>query len=91
MSFPLLKDLEQIIEQLNHLTKQPSTPWTRDDKAKRMTANIGNYHLSRAYGGHQLHQMHTEGGGVTVPIYTGYTTKRELYNAISYFIAGIKQ
>jgi len=82
------KDLEATVEYLNRLTDSPATPYTRlDDKLK---ANIGNYHLSHAYGGVKLHRMVNEGGGVREPISTGYTTKRDLYNQIHAFIRGIE-
>jgi hypothetical protein len=82
------KDLESTVEYLNRLTDSPSTPYTRiDDK---LQANIGNYHLSHAYGGVKLHRMVNEGGGVREPISTGYTTKRDLYNQMHAFIRGLE-
>jgi len=82
------KQLESLVTYLNELTKQPINPYTRvDDK---LHANIGNYHLSYAYGGVKLHQMVNQGGGVREPIYTGYTTKRDLYNQLQAFIRGFE-
>jgi hypothetical protein len=82
------KDLQGTVDYLNRLTDSPNTPYTRiDDK---LQANIGNYHLSHAYGGVKLHRMVNEGGGVREPISTGYTTKRDLYNQMHAFIRGLE-
>ena len=82
------KDLQGTVDYLNRLTDSPDTPYTRiDDK---LQANIGNYHLSHAYGGVKLHHMVNEGGGVREPISTGYTTKRDLYNQMHAFIRGLE-
>ena len=81
--------LEKKVDYLNKLTGNASTPWTRGDDGK-LTANIGNYHLSGAYGGWCLHQMDNEGGGVHVPFNCGYVPKRELFYRICAFIDGIQ-
>lgn len=82
------KDLQATVDYLNRLTGSPNTPYTRiDDK---LHANIGNYHLSHAYGGVKLHRMVNEGGGVREPISTGYTNKRDLYNQMHAFIRGLE-
>jgi hypothetical protein len=52
--------------------------------------NIGNYHLSHAYGGVCLHRMHNDGGGCTAPLIGGHVPKRELAGLLSAFIAGIE-
>lgn len=84
------RDLKATIDRLNRLTNQPSEPYSRDPQTGRLTANIGNYHLSSAYGGVCIHQMVNEGGGVRTPISTGYTTKRDLYNQLHAYIRGIE-
>jgi len=85
-------DLEKYVDYLNRLTGNPVKTYTRTVIPGAVTskANIGNYHISGAYGGVELHRINTEGGGVTVPLSTGYCTKRELYNAINSFISGVK-
>lgn len=77
------KQIEVSIDRLNVLTGNPSKPYSRNK------ANIGNYHLSCAYGGYALHQMINDCGGVN-DIFNGYKTKRELFNLIHAFIAGIE-
>lgn len=81
--------LESQIEWLNTLTGNPLEPYTKGDDG-RYHANIGNYHLAGAYGGFQVHQMATDGGGVNEPLYTGYIPKRELSERLSAYIRGIE-
>jgi hypothetical protein len=71
------------IDRLNKLTGSPAEPYT-DGKA-----NIGNFHLSHAYGGVCLHRMHNDAGGVSAPLISGHVTKRDLFDALCAFLAGI--
>lgn len=77
------KHLQAIVDRLNRITGSPALPYV-DGKAQ-----IGNYHISHAYGGVCLHRMHNEGGGVSSPLSTGHITKRELAGLLHAFIAGI--
>ena len=81
-------DLEWQVSKINELTKSPKEPWTR--KGKKFNANIGNYHLSYAYGGVALHRMSNKHGGVTSELCSYHTPKRELYNRMAGFIAGLE-
>jgi hypothetical protein len=81
------KQLESLCQYINELTGSPLTPYTRDEQGFR--ANIGNYHLSYAYGGVCLHRMVNEGGGIRTPLVSGHVTKRELYNAMQAYIRGL--
>ena len=81
--------LEHLVERLNKLTGQATEPWTKQ-KDGSYKANVGNYHLSGAYGGVCLHQMVNEGGGVTTPLTYGHVPKRELYNALRAFVSGVE-
>lgn len=82
------KHLEALVLQLNKLTNSPITSYSVHNG--RHVANIGNYHLSHAYGGVCLHRMHTEGGGVSTPLLSYHSPKRELYSALHAFIDGIE-
>ena len=84
-----IKTLEILVTRLNKITNSPETPWTRDSNGK-MHANIGNFHLSQAYGGVCVHRMHSEGGGITTPISHGHIPKREAYNQLHSFINGLE-
>lgn len=77
------KNLQAMCDRINRLMGTPMKPYI-DGKAQ-----IGNYHLSHAYGGVTLHRMHNESGGVSGPFMTGCVPKRELYNQMYAFIAGI--
>lgn len=88
-------DLEFQVNRINKVTNLPLTPYTRNGKEGKRepgyTANIGNYHLDWAYGGVKLVRMVTEGGGIAEISRGGFGTKRELYNWMGAFLAGINQ
>jgi hypothetical protein len=84
-----VKDLEFLCERLNEETNSPKDSYTVGQD-KRLKANVGNYHLSRAYGGVKLVRMSNEGGGVSEPISMGYETKKDAYNLILAFLHGIQ-
>ena len=83
-----MKYLEAKINWINEITGQEKSPYTRT--ADKFEANIGNYHLDSAYGGWELHQMQTSGGGVTVPLSHGHVSKRELAEKLDSFIRGVE-
>ena len=78
------KHLQAIVDRINRITGSPAAPYI-DGKAQ-----VGNYHLSHAYGGVCLHRMHNDGGGVTSPLSTGHTTNRQLQGLLYAFINGIE-
>ena len=78
------KQLDALCLRLNRLTHSPETPYT-DGKA-----NIGNFHISHAYGGVCLHRMYNAGGGITTPLNACHAPKRELYAALHAFLDGIE-
>ena len=84
------KDLKGAVSLLNRITDMPQEPWTKDSTFGNMTANIGNYYLSGAYGGWQVERMVNGGGGSSTPLETGYVSKRECYNAVHAFIRGFE-
>jgi len=83
-----LKSLQIRVDSLNELMNENEAPYSKDKNGK-MTANIGNYHISQAYGGVCLHQMSNEGGGVRCPLMNGHVPKRELFEQLTAYIAGI--
>ena len=74
------KQLQAVVDRLNRITGSPLVPYVGRE------AQIGNYHLSHAYGGVCLHRMYNEGGGVTSPLSTGHIPKRELMGLLHAFI-----
>ena len=81
------KQLEYLVERINEATNSPLASYTRMPEGPR--ANIGNYHLSYAYGGVKLERMCNEHGGVNTVSTGGFGTKRELYEWMQAFLAGM--
>ena len=81
------KMLQARIDYLNEITGNPAAPYIKDENG-RYKAQIGNYHLSHAYGGVCVHQISNEGGGVREPLFSGYGTKRGCFEALCSFISG---
>ena len=79
------KQLQAIVDRINTMTGSPLEPYANGK------AQIGNYHLSHAYGGVCLHRMHNEGGGVSSPLSVGHVTKRELANLMYAYICGLNE
>jgi hypothetical protein len=82
------KQLQAVVDRLNRITGSPLEPYTKE--GDKYTAQVGNYHLSHAYGGVCLHRMHNEGGGVSSPLSTGHVSKRELLGLLHAYINGIE-
>ena len=83
-----LSQLQAVIDRINRETDSPMQPYAPDADG-RHRAQIGNYHLSRAYGGFALHRMVTDGGGVSSPLHTGHIPARDLLNRMHAYLAGI--
>lgn len=83
------RDLEGAVNRLNRITNSPAT-YSDKQADGRFKSNIGHYHLDMAYGGVKLARVVNEGGGITCPISMGYETKRNAYNMIHAYIAGIE-
>ena len=88
MSRITINDLQKLVDRINQIKGTPSKPW-EDNKDGKYAANIGNYHLDGAYGGHALHQMTNTSGGIR-DIFGGHMAKRELYNRMQAFLCGCK-
>lgn len=84
-----VKQLENLVKRLNILTDSPMETWARDENGK-LKSNIGNFHLSGAYGKHCVHRIMNEGGGVDTPIISYHVSKRELFEKMNSFIDGLK-
>jgi hypothetical protein len=82
------KMLESRIEYINTVLGTPLTPYTKTDSG--LSANIGNLHLSQAYGGYCVHRMHNDAGGVSTPIWAGHIPARDAYERICAFVNGLR-
>lgn len=84
-----IKTLEAIVARINRMTGSPMEPYTRGPRG--LVANVGNYHLSGAYGGYALHRMSNDGGGVSDVLRSGHVPKRELRDLMFAFIEGLER
>jgi len=82
------KTLEKLCELINTATGSPLTPYTRTESG--LTANLGNFHLSGAYGGVCVHRMHNQSGGVTEPIWSGHISKAKAETKMRAYLAGLE-
>ena len=82
------KDLEMVVHSINELTGNPITTHSENENGG-YRANIGNYHLSFAYGCVSLEQTCNDGGGVRRVFGSG--TKRELINEMWAFQQGLRE
>lgn len=82
-----IRELENLVKRINRITGNPETPYTKKEDGS-FVANIGNYHLSGAYGGYGLHKMVSNGGRI-YDIFGGYMPARELYGKLSAFLMGL--
>lgn len=80
------KDLDAVCKRINIEMCMALEPYTKVDG--KYIANIGNYHLSGAYGGYALHRMCNQGGGIT-DIFHGHMPKRDLYGKMHAYLDGI--
>jgi len=76
------KDLAAVVARINRTTGSPSEPYVGN------TEQVGNYHISHAYGGVSLHRMVGTGGGVSDVFGRGHVPKRELYECMHAFLRG---
>ena len=82
-------NLDALTAAINYKTKSPEASWTRN-KAGKLTANVGNYHLGYRYGGVRLERMDNFGGGISVFRSYGYVTKRELWGMMHAYLNGLQ-
>lgn len=82
------KQLEQSVQTLNEITNSPLEAYSK--VGDKWVANIGNFHISGAYGGFSLHQMVNDGGGVRDVFYCGHVPARELFDRIHAYRRGIQ-
>jgi hypothetical protein len=81
-----LKNLQAVVDRINTTTGSPVEQYTKANG--KLLANIGNYHLSGAYGGYALYRMVNASGGIRDISNSGYMTKRALYDILHAYLAG---
>jgi hypothetical protein len=86
-----MSDVNDVVDRINRTLGKPMTAYseTTDCNGKKSyKANVGNFHLDSAYGGHGLVQMVNKDGGVA-KIIGGFYSKREIYERMHAFLEGI--
>jgi hypothetical protein len=81
-----LKNLQSVVDRINTTTGSPVEQYSTVNG--KLLANIGNYHLSGAYGGYALYRMDNLSGGITDISNSGYVSKRALYDLLHMYLAG---
>jgi hypothetical protein len=79
--------LDAKADTINRMTNSPVESSRMVDG--KWTANVGNYHISSAYGGYCLHRMVNEGGGARDVFDCGHITARQLAALMSAYTAGL--
>ncbi len=82
------KDLKATVDRINRATDSPIESVQKT--GTQYEWQIGNYHLSFAYGGVSLHRVVGVSGGVSDVFRCGHTTKRDLYERMHAFLAGLE-
>lgn len=82
-----INTLRYLIEQINIAKENPLTPYTRD--GEKLVANIGNFHLSQAYGGVCVNEIANEAGGCRMPIWCGHIPKRDAEMQLRAYLMGL--
>ena len=83
-----IENLNNLIDTLNNVTKNPSEPYARNSDGQ-VVAQVGNFHIDHAYGGVALHQM-VNGGGIRDVLNSGHVSKKELHQRMRAFLNGIE-
>lgn len=81
-----VKQLENVITQINRLTHSPIASYTKTSTG--ILPNAGNFHLNGSYNGRMGLARMLESGGIELIIPS--STKRELYDRLQSFIAGFR-
>lgn len=81
--------LEAAANLVNRMTGNAEHPYTRNAEGK-LVANIGNFHISGAYGGFSLQQMVSDGGASRDVLHCGHISARELLERIHAYRYGIE-
>lgn len=83
------KHLTALCDRLNKVTGSPMTAYAIGED-NRSHAQVGNFHISHAYGGVCLHRMVNTSGGVSCPLQAYHGPKRELYDQMQAMLRGIE-
>ena len=81
--------LENLALTINEVTGNPTETYERYvGEGGKLTAQIGNYHISYAYGGASLRRMVNTSGGASDVFGRGHMPKRALGDLMHAFLRG---
>lgn len=84
-----IKHLQALVDRMNRVTGSPLAPYVKDESGK-YKSQVGNFHISQAYGGYCVHRMGNEAGGITTPIDYGHEPARALYEKMHAWLRGFE-
>ena len=82
-----MSDLHAVVARINAMTNSPAITYKTINS--KSVAQVGNFHLDSAYGGHGLMRISNESGGCHTIIY-GHHSKHDLYKQMQAFISGFE-
>jgi hypothetical protein len=87
--------LDRLVRRVNELTGNPLTAWEvgewdEETQSVKVSANVGNYHIAKIYGGYRIERMDNTGGTSTDPLGSDVYTAREIEIQLRAFIAGLE-
>lgn len=80
--------LRALLQRLNAATGSPATYCAPFVEGQPFSANVGHFHLYRAYGRTQLARVHNTAGGIQT--FGGLGTKRECAERIRAMLDGLQ-
>ena len=80
-----IKNINLQIDRLNRITNSPASHMDEN-----LISNVGNYYLSRAYGGCQVQRIVNKQGAADHPITGSHVPKRECFITLVAFIEGFE-
>lgn len=82
-------NIRAVLSRIAKLTgTHDGSPWKRE--GNRLVAIVGTYLVDSAYGGWKLAQIVNESGGQRDVLYSGYVSRRELYEQMHAYIKGFE-
>jgi hypothetical protein len=68
--------LKALVDRLNELTGSPMQTYAPPNGQGTHVPQVGNWHISQAYGGYCVARIVTESGGCSQPIWEGHVPAR---------------
>jgi hypothetical protein len=87
--------LDRLVSQVNELTGNPLLTWNVGEwdettQSVLVTANLGNYYVTKVGNGYRVEQINTLGGGTHCPLGSDVYTAREIEVQLRAYILGLE-